>query len=128
MVVGNIFIFQLLTYLSDGGKDKKISFYFFNIRLLHIPYQFETHRGYAFAFSAVAFLVNYIGFSLFNYAYLREGLGNNSNLWFPQVMAWFAAPLTFSILTIVQKGEKFDWRTGISLVLIFLAMLVRYWK
>jgi len=128
MVIGNIFIFQLLTSLTDSAKDRKISFSFFNVRLFHFSHQFETYLGYAFAFSAVGFVVNYVGFALFNYAYMREGLSNDSNLWFPQVMAWFVGPLTFTFLTLFQRGQSWDWRTGASLLLMFLAMLVRYWK
>lgn len=117
MVIGNAIFYEMLFKMSDLGERKKI----FGI-------EFQSDFTFVLFFSFLTIPVMYIGSIIFNYAYLKQGLAHGENLWFPQFMVWCAAPTAFTILSTFQRGAPIEWRTIISLTLLFTAMLVRYYK
>lgn len=117
MVVGNAIFYQGLFLLTDFGASKKV----FGI-------QFQSDFWYVAFFTLLTLPLGYLGGFFFNYAYLRQAIGHGSNLWFPQFVVWCSAPTAFFILNTFQRHTPVDTRTMISLMLLFAAMLVKYWK
>lgn len=117
MVLGNAIFYEMLFKLTDYGADRK----FFGI-------QFQSDFWYTAFFTLITLPLTYLGALVFNYAYLKQGMGHDANLWFPQFMVWCAAPIAFTLLNTFQRGSALEWRTAVSLALLALAMLVRYYK
>lgn len=117
MICGNAIFYQMLFKLTDWGGEKKL----FGIT-------FQSDFGYTLFFTLITLPMAYLAGVVFNYAYLKQGLSHEANLWFPQFMVWCAAPTAFTLLNVFQRGGSVDWRTMLSLALLVLAMIVRYSK
>lgn len=116
-MTGNVIFYQMLFKLTDWGAEKKL-----------LGITFQSDLAYTAFFTLISMPVAYVASIIFNYAYLKEGVSHEANLWFPQFMVWCAAPAAFTLLNTFQRGQPLDWRTVASLSLLVLAMVVRYYK
>ena len=114
---GQFIIYQVLFWIIDGAGAKKVLFW-----------QFNSLFGYAFVATLVGCVLTSFGGALVNYALILQAEDHSSNLWYGQFVVWASAPMLFTALAYFQRGISFDRRTVISLVLLFLAMLVRQSK
>ena len=114
---GQLLIYEVLFWIIDGAAAKKI-----------FGWQFDSLFAYTFVATVIGCSITSIGGSLVNYALILQARDHSQNLWYGQFVVWASAPILFTFLARFQRNISFDARTVISLMLLFLAMIVRNWK
>ena len=126
MMLGYANIYESVFMFVNCSKTKVIPWPLPGYALFELSVQ--SQLAYSFVFTALYIPFVLVGVSFLNYAYLREGVANDMNLWFPFFMASMAMPLTFALLNTLQRKTPIDMFTAASLAIVFLAVIVRYWK
>ncbi len=91
----------------------------------------DSDVRYAIAVTFASFcFFGWVSGVLFNFVYIKEALRFGNNMWFVQFFILCASPISFFLMNrIVDRANSpIDMRTAISLFLIFLAAVVRYWR
>lgn len=117
VVIGQLIIYQVLFWIIDGATERKI-----------FGFKFQSLASYTFWATFCGLTLTLFGGTLINYALVRQALGHSNNLWYGQFMVWASGPILFSLLSYFQRNIPFDRYPVISLVLFFLAMVVRQSK
>lgn len=116
MALGNAILYEVLFWLLDRGPEKRI----FSI-------QFESDLWFTAVFTLVVTPITFFGGWLINYVYFQQGSAHDADSRFPQFLLWFAGYATFMFLSYFQRNEPFDKSTILSFLLLFSAVVVRYW-